>query len=423
MQPAPSVTPPAAAVQLTGNQFAPQVVRTPVHHFRVPGSTLKFTLRKRREGRFEPWYLVSIIKGKRFHHSTQAPDVKTAEEVAKVKYVLPALKQDWEKVNGNKLKRHWATVGELLAHWCGLNLGAAEAHKRQAANQLRNVLRQAGQTDPDAVSCGELNGRMAYAYFNAVEREAAECGSQIAAARRKRTGLSTWNQAKSVLQKNALVAYEDADLELPDMDEFLERGAMRVKRMKKDAKLEEAPPDLDLMAKLIEQWPALPWNEFAAVGLALGFGLRAGEWGKARWEWFKARDGRVWIDTETDVKNKTGRLKVKGLNPFWATFAARAQREGKRAAEGFIIEGTDGERKERVEVRVSEWMRAKGWKGQKTNHSFRAYAGALVVLRWGHAEARDWLRHASVETTQKHYTDRWRDENLGRAVVVEWAAE
>lgn len=418
MQVAPNVTHgDAPAVAAKAARATPEDL---VHHFRVPGRSLRFTLRKRRPGRWEPWYFVSIVAGRRFHHSTQATDVKLAEEVAKVKYVLPALAQDWKRVEDNKLKRRQVSVGELLKVWEALKLGAEAAHKHQAANQLRNVLRQAGYENPDSEPCSVLRGGTALAYFDKVAEEAEAALSQVLAARRKRTGVRTWCQAICVVQKAALVAYEEAELAVPDVAEFLGRGAMRVKRMKKESKLQEAPPDLDLMGRLLAEWPALPWNEFAAIGLALAFGLRASEWRKARWEWFKVSGERWCLDTETDVKNKTGQLKVTALNPFWRTFTERAEREGKRVVEGYVLAGEDNERKG-VEKLVSAWMRSKGWKGQKTNHAFRAYAGALVVLRWGHGEAKHWLRHASVTTTEKHYTDRWRDEQRGRAVVVEWA--
>lgn len=386
-----------------------------LHHFRVPGYSKRFSLRKRAEGRFEPWYLVSIIRGRRFHHSLETPDAKLAEERARVKYILPALAGQWAEVEAGKLKKPFATVGEVLAHWCGLNLGAGEAHKRQAVNQLRNVLRQAGHAEPDAATSGILTGATAAAFFNRAEREAEGAGSQLLAARRRRTAISTWNQAKSVVQPGALLEYRDAGLVLPDLTEFLDRGKQRVNTMKKSARHEEAPPDLALMRGLLEDWHALEWNEFAAVGLALAFGLRAGEWSKARWEWFRIVVGVQWLDAATDVKNRSGKLTVPALNPFWSQFIARAESERRRMPSGSVLDAAG------VEERVSAWMRARGWSGQKTNHAFRGYAGALVVLKWGHGEAKRFLRHSSVTTTEKHYTAGWVEAHAGQAVAVEWA--
>jgi integrase len=128
------------------------------------------------------------------------------------------------------------------------------------------------------------------------------------------------------------------------------------------------------------------------------------------------------LSAETDVKNHSGRLEVRALNPFWQTFHERARRENRIVPEGYVLDGTEREREQVVEVRVSDWMRGRGWKRQKTNHAFRAYAGALVVLRWGTSAAKDWLRHASVTTTEKHYTNAWRRAEEGRVAAVEWAA-
>jgi len=399
--------------------------KLPVHHFRVPGFSKKFCLRKRAAGRFEPWYLVSVIRGRRFHHSLETHEIKVAEERARVKYIVPAMSGQWAMVEAGKLKKPFASVGDLLAHWVSLSLGAGESHKRQAANQFRNVLRQAGVEDADAASCAVLTGATAAAFFNRAEREAEEEASQLLAARRKRTAVSTWNQAKSVLQPGAMLEYGDQELQLPDVAEFLERGGLRAKKMKKAAHYEEAPPDLALMKRLVAAWPGLAWEEFAAVGLALAFGLRAGEWRKARWEWFHLGPMGWMIEAETDVKNKSGKLKVPALNPFWRTFIERALREGLcRVERGELrvesgagdVLGAGG-----VEERVSAWMRAQGWNAQKTNHAFRGYAGALVVLKWGHGEAKRFLRHASVTTTEKHYTAGWVEAHAGQQVAVEWA--
>lgn len=418
-KPTQEVTPAPAS---PAPEFRPEVVRLPVHRFRVAGFTREFSLTKRAPGRFEPWYLVSIIKGRRFHHSLETADAKLAEDRARVKYILPALAGDWERVEAGKLKKPFATVGEVLAHWVSLDLGAGEAHKRAAANQLRNVLRQAGLVDPDAASTAVLTGATAFAYWDAVQRSA-EAMRQVDAARRRRTALSTWNQAKSVLQPAAVVCYQQAGLALPAFGEFLEHGAARIKKVKGLAKGEVAVPDFELMGRLLASWPALGWNEFAGVALALAFGLRAGEWAEARWEWFRVRNGRWVIEATAEVKNQSGRIEVRAINPYWATFIERARREGRWQAEGYVLTGSENERQNEVEERISAWMREQGWTAQKTNHAFRAFAGALVVLKWGSDQAREWLRHSSVTTTERHYTKDWLRANAGRPVVVEWAEE
>lgn len=418
-KPTQEVTPAPAS---PAPEFRPEVVRLPVHRFRVAGFTREFSLTKRAAGRFEPWYLVSIINGRRFHHSLKTADVKLAEDKARVQYILPALGGDWKKVEAAQRKKPFATIGEVLAHWVSCKLECGEAHKRAAANQLRNVLRQAGVANPDAASTAILTEDTAARYFDAVQSDA-EGMDQQDAARRRRTAVSTWNQARCVLRPAALLAYKRQGLNLPDVSGF-EAGVLdRLDSLRRLGKHELKVPDLDLMAQLLASWPALGWNEFAGVGLALAFGLRAGEWAEARWEWFRVRNGRWVIEATAEVKNQSGRIEVRAINPYWATFIERARREGRWQAEGYVLTGSENERQNEVEERISAWMRSTGWTAQKTNHAFRAFAGALVVLRWGSDQARIWLRHSSVTTTERHYTKDWLRANAGRPVVVEWAGD
>jgi|GEM_PF-2589917 len=395
-----------------------------VHHFRVPGYSKKFCLRKRAHGRFEPWYLVGTIKGRRFHRSLQSHEIKVAEATAREKYILPAMREDWQTVAAGSLKRQFATLGELRAAWVSLALGAGAAHKAQAANQFGQVLRLAGADDKDGASCGQLTEKLAMDYFSAVAREADEKEEQVDAARRKRTGIRTWAQAVCLVQPLARVAYRHAGLVLPEVTEMLDCGRMLTTKLKSGAEYVPKLPDFALMQRLLEEWPRRPWNEFAAVAMALAFGLRAGEWGKACWNWFKCEEGRWRLEATTAVKNKTGGIEVRALDPFWSVFWKRAVVEScgqAESGEGAVLTGSEAHRTREVEREVSAWMRSAGWTEQKTNHAFRAYAGALVVLRWDHATAQSWLRHASVETTQKHYTAGWIKANRDRKAAVEWA--
>ena len=389
-------------------------------HFKHGGR--RYSLRKRSPERDAPWYLVGVVAGKRMQRSLDTNVADIARQRAISGIIEPAGSGRWQVVQETKLKRHFATVTELLAAWTGLSLGAGGAHKRQAANQFLQVLRLAGVANAAGASAGVLDESLARRYFEAVQREAEAEEDQEAGARRKRTGLRTWDQAKCVLQPAARVAYRQKDIavNLPDVLPMLDYGAMLHKKLKAGTDFCETPPDFELMDRLVAAWPALPWNQFAAVGMALAFGLRAGEWDDAEWGWFKVKGGKWVADGRTKVKNKTGRLEVEALNPWWHTFRARAVAEGRWGA-GFVLEGTDGQRREGTERAVSAWMRGLGWAGQKTNHAFRAYAGAQVVLKWGLPRAKSWLRHRSSVTTERNYTGAWVDQNKERVTVVDWA--
>lgn len=400
----------------------------PVHHFRHQGK--QYTLRKRTADRFAAWYFVSAVRGKRFNHALGSNDVRLAEQAARNKYIVPALQEDWQRVDAGKLKRHFATVGEVLAAWRGMVLKNEEPHRRAAANALLNLLRRVGFAQPEVVSTEQLTGRLVRRYFDAAGKACAGL-EQMAAARARSTANSLFNQAKSVFKAGALARYADAGIALPDMDDFIRAG--KAERFDKGAEVEMEPPPLALVQAVRSGWPAVrEWNTFAAVGLELAFGLRAGEAAQARWNWLVVEDGlwvmdaRAWLAGQrasgAKVKRRSGTLRVTALNPFFTVFRARALAEGRWGVGETVLEGTPTARRDGAFRAVGAWLRGLGWDLQKTNHGLRAWAGAQVVVRYGHGAAQLWLRHKSVTTTERHYTGRWVDEAaLRRGSDVEWA--
>jgi integrase len=69
-----------------------------------------------------------------------------------------------------------------------------------------------------------------------------------------------------------------------------------------------------------------------------------------------------------------------------------------------ILQGTPTDLANNIFRAVGEWMRGLGWQTKKTNHALRAYAGSQIAMRYGMFEAQSWLRHASVQTTETHYS-------------------
>ena len=391
--------------------------------FRVAGR--EFTLRQRTAGKFAPWYLVGTINGKRFNHALGTNEAETAKHVARVKFIQPALDQEWGLVAANKKRKHWATVGELIAAWESFDLGGGERHRHAAAQALRLVLRRAGVADPDAASAGILTGETVMDYFAFVVRLADQQSaqkSQKSAARVKRSGASMFNQAKSVLQPAALYHYKKNELTVPDLTEFLGAARMMRRKILKGSEVVYEPPNWPLIDAVVKAWPLLEnWNEFAAVGLELAFGLRKGEVAQAQWDWFVVSNGAWRCSGEADVKNQSGTLEVPALNPFWSTFWDRATAEGAQQRGPTVLQGSDTERSSTTFRRVSSWLRSLGWAKQKTNHALRAYSGAEVALNFGTPEAQAFCRHDSAATTEKYYTRQWRQASSGREGRVSWA--
>ena len=388
--------------------------------FRVAGR--EFTLRQRIAGKFAPWYLVGRINGKRFNHALGTNEAETAKHVARVKFIQPALDQEWGLVAANKKRKHWATVGELIKAWESFDLGGGARHRHAAAQALRLVLRRAGVADPDSASAGLLTGDTVVDYFASVMRLAEQQSTQKAAARVKRSGASMFNQAKSVLQPAAIYHYKKNELPVPDLTEFLAAARMLRKKVLKGAEVMYEPPNWPLIDAVVKAWPLLEnWNEFAAIGLELAFGLRKSEVSQARWDWFGVNNGAWRCSADADVKNQSGSLEVPALNPFWAIFWERATAEGAQQRGPTVLQGSDTERCSTAFRRVSAWLRGLGWAKQKTNHALRAYAGAEVALNFDNFQAQAWCRHDSAATTEKYYTRQWRQANSGREGRVSWA--
>ena len=80
------------------------------------------------------------------------PSGPVAVKRALANIIEPALKEQWGAVDATKLKRHFATVRELVEAWRGLGLACGEQHRRAAANALFNLLRRAGHERPEAAS-------------------------------------------------------------------------------------------------------------------------------------------------------------------------------------------------------------------------------------------------------------------------------
>ena len=422
MQPTPPTTPNCkeSTPTLIPPRSSPATSEKVLVHFKHGGR--RYSLRKRSPDRDAPWYLVGAVAGKRMQRSLDTNVADIARQRAVASIIEPALAGRWNMVQESKIKTHFATVEEVVTAWRGLDLGAGEAHKRAAANALLNVLRRAGHGVPGPESSAILTGVTAGKFFDAVVRAAGEEADQKAAARVKRSALSVFNQAKAVLQPAALLSYKRAQVNLPDVVEFIAEGDLRRKKFK-GLRIQHEPPDWALIERVLAAWPQIAdWNTFAAVGLELAFGLRAGEVAAARWDWFTVREGAWWCWADAAVKNQSGEIHVPALDPFWGVFRARAEAAARWGGGGLVLEGTETDRTDMTFRQVSAWLRGLGWVKQKTNHALRAYAGAEVAIRWKSLfTAQMWLRHESVMTTERHYTKQWLQANEARQSRVEWA--
>lgn len=193
-------------------------------------------------------------------------------------------------------------------------------------------------------------------------------------------------------------------------------------------------------------------NMFIAIGYMLACGLRKAEAAQIR-ERHVTRDGHGVPRLVADgikVKNKTGKLEVKPLNPFWHILQKTIDRNGWRFSPDGPPSPDDYVLTERAQVdghsarspglvfkrggpcdrtywpfyHIGKWLRDLGWRLQKTNHALRDAAASYVTMKFGLDRAKIFCRHATRATTESHYSgfvDEDLMDNPKRLAWLSWA--
>ena len=244
--------------------------------------------------------------------------------------------------------------------------------------------------------------------------------TQDEANRIMRSANSVLHQAKTVFSAERLADMKLAGFTFPDMQLFFnEVKARRFKRLPKKTFVPVAP---SLIARALREWRTLPRNEFLAVGLMLACGLRKSEVAQVQGHWFTSEEGRPVLTGIADVKNRKGRVHVFPINPFWKFLVRRMKAEGWTVRDGeYLLAGSMTERCEKTFKRIAKWLRGMGWQMQKTNHAFRDYAGSQVAMKYGLDAAKEFLNHASVTTTEAHYSSFVKSHATRGHSYIKWA--
>jgi integrase len=228
-----------------------------------------------------------------------------------------------------------------------------------------------------------------------------------------RSANTTLRSARALFSPHLLEHYRIiANLTLPDLSGF--RDAPGFRGVSKD---DYRIPSDDLVRATLADLEATRLthpDRYAAVWLALGFGLRKSEAAAVRAGWFVRLNGRLHLElrevvqpgtpgqTNTATKNGSISPRIAVANGAWehlAPIVALLPPDRHVLAPA----GTDTYRADALFDEISTWLRGLGWETQKAYHEFRALAGCWVAMRDGLLVARDWLRHSSVTTTERHY--------------------
>jgi integrase len=264
-------------------------------------------------------------------------------------------------------------------------------------------------TDCQAVR--QLTPAVARQWFDATQRTVLVEPDQEAAASLKRSANSRWAQAKSLFTDRCLAYYEDRQLltasQVAEVHAFLRAGDnARFARIPKQI---YNPPSDDIIRATLNDWEKLEdRNLFLAIGHELAFGLRKGELEQARWSWHTVRAGYPVLDGRASVKNGSGLIQVRALDPWFTIMQTTAILNHwwgtPGEAEELIIQGNDTYRTDGLFRAVSDFLRTRGWETMKTNHALRAFAGSQIAMKFGIYEAQMWLRHSTVKVTEQHYS-------------------
>ena len=325
------------------------------------------------------------------HRSLRTNVIAAAKARAKL-IIEPILNGQWETAEKLKSRTGYATIGDLIQRYQS-NAEDRPSTIRNNSNALRLLIRTVHGGDPDQLSSALLT-RDLIREFERLRRTTATTES---ARRHARASIRSYVvQARSVVAPRKMRFYEDVNL--PDLDGFRKESVEMPKRSKPRAL------DIGVIAainaaapKLAEMDPAV----YVAFIMFSRLGLRNVEIRNARWSWI--HNGRIGIieRPEEDFYPKGS----EGWVPIAPDVLDEMTKFRHLSTNDFIVPGlTTTDRKDAVDRRHSAWVGQWIKDRSKTSYELRRYAGSLVYNTTRDIlKVRDFLRHASVETTQQWY--------------------
>ena len=341
--------------------------------------------------RFEP---PSNYRGRArvVHRSLRTTCIPAAKDRAK-RIIEPILNGQWETAEQLKSRSGYATIGKILERY----LASAEDRPGTVRNNI-SALRLLVRTvypgsDPDTQNSSALTGELVR-QFERLRMAAARTEPDR---RRTRASIRSYVvQARSIVAPGKMRFYDD--LTLPDLNSFRNEKVEMPKRTKPRAL------DIGVITAINAAAPKLAETDPAVYVAFLMFsrlGLRNIEIRNARWHWIE--NGRIGI-----IDRPAEDFYPKG-SEGWVPIAPDVLQELMRfrdlSTDDYIVPGrTATERKEAVDRRHSAWVSRWIRDRSKTSYELRRYAGSLVYQQTRDIlKVRDFLRHSSVETTQRWY--------------------
>lgn len=361
-----------------------------------------------------PYYFRFTFRGKSYVRCLETNDSDEAQKYARGKADEirdGVLNEDHAQLDRTKARQGASsTIGDVVKTYRACGVDANTDTRQQNIHALNLILRKVYETEAcDTLSLTKLNSATARTWFEIASRESAAVAagkdpdSQRRAASIKRSANSRFGHARSMFNPVALAAYEAAGLAIPDcVEEFIARTS----KFRRLPRVDYNPPSDAIIQATLQAWEQLDdRNLFLAIGHELAFGLRKGELAQAKWSWWTVRQGYPVLDGSAHVKNNTGFLQVRALDPWFSIMRDRIQTKGWRSQpDEYIITGNVSNREDSIFRAVGMFLREHKWETQKTNHAMRGYAGSQIAMVYGIYEAQTWLRHSTVKVTENHYS-------------------
>lgn len=325
------------------------------------------------------------------HRSLRTNVIAAAKARAKL-IIEPILNGQWETAEKLKSRSGYATIGQMLERY----KEAAEDRAgtvRNNSSALRLIVRTVHGGNPEEQSSSVLAAEL-IRQFDRIRAAAIKTEPER---RRTRASIRSYVvQAKSVVAPRKMRFYED--LNLPDLNSFRNEKVEMPKRAKPRAL------DVGVIAAInaaAQNLAAIDPAVYVAFLLFSRLGLRNVEIRNARWNWIQ--NGRIGIieRPEEDFYPKGS----EGWVPIAPDVLGELMRFRHLSTDDYIVPGrTVTERKDAVDRRHSAWVGQWIKDRSKTSYELRRYAGSLVYNATRDIlKVRDFLRHASVETTQQWY--------------------
>jgi integrase len=348
------------------------------------------------------YYTRIMVQGKRIKRCLNTTDKTVALRRAKK---LKAEMQAglWDKVDETKARRTAASLERIKETYEKAGKSRYQRYQKPSPATLRqnlNALRRIAG-DIDGRSSTILTKKLLVDYCEKMTAD--KKGGELE--RSRRTAASTVRQARAVFAMWAREAFEDAGLELPAslFTEFMKAQPIKATKPKYRVPLDHP----ELVKKTIKAGRDLADKDpllHLVFLLSYELALRANEAAHLRWSWFHEQNAGMTLGVIRRPEEWEGPKGTERYVPVHASTFAAIQEH--RNESDYVLPGTMTDRVNLVERKFSAWMRSIGWDRKifpKTSHELRKLQGSRWFTEVSPQAAQEWLGHADISTTCKHY--------------------